>query len=278
MLAEAVSLYDVGDVHAFVQATIERFIRPTATRGRIVLASDEREELASEGIAIMYRLAADYKPRLEGYDHDGRFSGYAAMFLPRKLGDAWHRMHEEHQLVTEPDGKRRWHYRERAVSLEAMTAEDPDRHALLAAPQASGEEIEGWLRQALREDSERLIEMTLKVARARGRAAARGERLTDEQIAEQLHISVGQVRERNRHIDAMRDRPASVTLEQALRERNQAQVDLATGIGCLLAEGHTPADVAAVLELDPGIVRDCMLLIARVRSRIETFMSERRAA
>src|SRR5947209_8665438 len=154
MLAESVALLDVRDVLAFVQGTLESWCAATAKRGRIVLSEDERADLACEGVAIMYKLAEEFQPHMDGYDQPGRFSGYAAMFLPRKLGDAWHRMHPEHQLRTQPDGKRRWEYRERAVSLDAIVAEDPDRHALMAAP-ASSTQIEGWLRRALWEDADR---------------------------------------------------------------------------------------------------------------------------
>ena len=270
MLAETVALFDVRDVESFVQATIN-------ASGR-TYTQDMRDELCAEGFRIMLDLAAKFEPHRAGYEHEGRFSGFAAKYLRLKLEDAYHRLCPEHTLRADPEtGRRVWHYGERAVSLEAMTAEDPDRHALMAAPETS-EQVEGWLRQALQEDADRTVEMTLLVARARGRAAARGERLTDEQIAERTGLSVDQVRDRNRRIDGMRDRPAGVTLEQALRKRNADQVELATGVGCLLSQGCTPADVSEMLRVDPGIVRDCMLLIARVRTSLETFMNERRAA
>jgi len=122
---DIVALHDVKDASAFVHATINR--------SRIVLTLAEREDLHAEGMAIMVKLARDYQPHIAGHDHEGRFSGYAAMYLPRKLGDVWHRNHPEHQLRTQDDGKRRWEYSERAVSLDALAGVDPDRQLLLAA-------------------------------------------------------------------------------------------------------------------------------------------------
>ena len=132
MLTATVALFDVDDVEAFVQATLNRFCQANSRRGHIVLAPDERDELVLEGLAIMQRLANQFEPHREGYAQAGRFSGYAAQMLPRKLGDAWHALHPEHQLVTQPDGKRRWQYERPSVSLDAITSEDGDRAPLLA--------------------------------------------------------------------------------------------------------------------------------------------------
>lgn len=119
MLAGIVSLYDVDDVEAFVQATLNN--------SNIDFSGEERDELVLEGIAIMCDLAARYEPHRPGYQQAGRFSGYAAMFLPRRLGDAWHRLHPEHCYVTRPDGSREWVYLERAVSLDGIRSEDHQR-------------------------------------------------------------------------------------------------------------------------------------------------------
>jgi hypothetical protein len=58
------------------------------------------------------------------------------MFLPRRLGDAWHKSHPEHRYITDPlTGKRGWRYDHPAVSLDAITAEPDgagDRHLLHA--------------------------------------------------------------------------------------------------------------------------------------------------
>ena len=123
-------LYDIRDPSAFVQGTINAFTAATARRPwPIVLSAEEREELHQEGLAILYRLSGTFETRREGYEQDGRFSGHAAMFLPRKLGDAWHRMHpDSHQQVHDPEsGKRVW-ARPPDSFARGVTAEDPDRH------------------------------------------------------------------------------------------------------------------------------------------------------
>jgi hypothetical protein len=59
-----------------------------------VLSTDERAELVAEGLAILCKLAHDYKPHIARHArNEGRFSGYAA--------------NPEHQLRTQPDGRRR---------------------------------------------------------------------------------------------------------------------------------------------------------------------------
>lgn len=108
-----VSLHDVDDVEAFVQATLNA--------SGIQFPEDEREELVAEGLAIMVKLAKAYQPRRGDHQQDGRFSGYAAMYLPRRLSDAWHRLHPEHLYVTDTGtGKRRWEYLALPVSLDAL--------------------------------------------------------------------------------------------------------------------------------------------------------------
>jgi hypothetical protein len=205
MLAEAVAprdeinFRDVRDPSAFVHATIIRWQRPTSTRGAIVLSDDEYEELHAEGMAIMCRLARDYKPHMAGYEHAGRFSGYAAMYLPRKLGDAWHRMHEEHQLVTQPDGSRAWDYRDKPVSIEAMTAEDPDRHDLLAA-KADETDLRSRVGRALDERWARKREIILDVADALGQGA------TGQDAAAMLGLTSTQVGEAVTEIMLVADR------------------------------------------------------------------------
>jgi hypothetical protein len=111
-----VSLHDVEDVHAFVHGTLVRFERDS----EFELTEPEREELHAEGMCILFELASKYEHQRPGYDRPGRFSGFAAMFLPRRLGDAWHRMHEEHRYVTRADGKREWRYFKRTISLNGL--------------------------------------------------------------------------------------------------------------------------------------------------------------
>lgn len=108
-------LLDIANCEAFVQRTIDR--------SQITYGPAEREELLSEGLTILYELAGKYNPGVGGRDATrSRFSGYAAMFLPRRLGDAWHKSHPNHRYVTHPDtGKRGWYYDLEAVSLDQLT-------------------------------------------------------------------------------------------------------------------------------------------------------------
>lgn len=112
-LATTLALYDVDDAEGFVAATIKR--------ANLNIGRDEHEELMLEGLALLVDLARRFQPRLGDHQQDGRFSGYAAMYLPRRLGDAWHRMHPEHRYVTNrASGKREWHYDLAPVSLDGI--------------------------------------------------------------------------------------------------------------------------------------------------------------
>ena len=110
-----IALMDIGNCEAFVQRTIDR--------SAITYGPSEREELLSEGLTLLYELAQKYNPGVGGRDATGsRFSGYAAMFLPRRLGDAWHKAHPEHRYITDPDtGKRGWRYDHTMVSLDGLS-------------------------------------------------------------------------------------------------------------------------------------------------------------
>jgi hypothetical protein len=117
LLATPFRLHDIDDVEGFVAATIKR--------AGITADEDEMQELKLEGIAILFELERKFDPHRPGYDRPGWFSGYAAQFLPRRLGDAWHRAHPEHRYVTGPDGKRRWVYDQAPASLDAITSSKP---------------------------------------------------------------------------------------------------------------------------------------------------------
>jgi len=110
LLAAPIGLHDIEDV--------ERFVANSLHRSGLPFRRQEQEELISEGLCILYELAEKFEPQREGYAQAGRFSGYAAQFLPRRLGDAWHKRHPEHRRIAGDDGKRRWVYTEAAFSLE----------------------------------------------------------------------------------------------------------------------------------------------------------------
>lgn len=131
MLATTVQLHDIVDVEAFVGATMER------SGLCAFLARDEHDELLAEGITILYMLAKIFEPQRAGYAQAGRFSGYAAQFLPRRLGDAWHKSHPEHVRVVDGDGKRHWVYRDTPISLEEYIAPGEENHKGQRAGQES---------------------------------------------------------------------------------------------------------------------------------------------
>lgn len=145
MLATTVALHDVTDVEGFVNATINEFeagdqpewAKPTRA---------EREELVLEGICIMYALARSYEPRRGGHTKDGKFSGYAAFYLPKKLTTAWHRLNENHRYTTDKNGKRHWLYLKPASSLEGLR--DTQRFDDLTGGGrfSKGDTLEGGLR------------------------------------------------------------------------------------------------------------------------------------
>lgn len=136
LLPAKIRVHDIEDAEGFVAATIERSgIRPAPT---------EHEELIAEGLAILYELAAKFEPQREGYDTPGRFSGFAAQFLPRKLGDAWHKLHPEHRYVTGEDGKRHWVYFEAPASLDAVLAGPDPTHGSTSTVEASIRSLTGW--------------------------------------------------------------------------------------------------------------------------------------
>lgn len=118
MLPTYVQLHDIEDAEGFVAATLKR-------SGIKLDGPDEHEELMAEGLCILHELAGKYEPHRAGYEQGGSFSGYAAQFLPRRLGDAWHRSHPEHHRIAGEDGKRKWHYEDATLSLDSLLAETP---------------------------------------------------------------------------------------------------------------------------------------------------------
>lgn len=268
MLTQPVAILDIRDAEGFVQATINRWQHPTRERGRIELSDIEREELAAEGMAILCKLRQQFNPHMDGYAQAGRFSGYAAMYLPRKLGDAWHRMHDEHQLRTQPDGGRRWHYGERAVSLEALTAEDPDRHMLMASID-EGNDLTSRLHRALVDRNRSDREWVVDVAKLIGQG------VSPAMTAARLGLSEEIVRRHMRTI--VRAAPSAdhqfakvSELRVALDELADRDADVTARVGELLGEGATTGDIAEVLAIETAEVRDYEDAIRRVWHQVET--------
>lgn len=267
---DQVDFRDIEDPGAFVHATINKWQRPTGERGPIPLSQDEREELHAEGMAILCKLARDFRPHMDGYDQEGWFSGYAAMFLPRKLGDAWHRMHPDHLLVTDPEtGKRRWQYKEKAVSLDALTGDDPDRQPLMASPSSQVHDYGPRIAAAWRDQSRRDLPWIVDVARLISRGVSPAE------TAARLGLTEDIVRRYMRSI--VRAAPAAdhqfaklSELRAAVEAQTETDADMACRVGDLFADGATDADVAQRLEVDMGEVRDYKDVIRMVWPRVES--------
>lgn len=268
LLAEPVAILDIRDAEGFVQATINRWQSPTKDRGRIELSEWEREELAATGLEILCKLRDRFNPHMDGYEHAGRFSGFAAVYLPRKLGDAWHRMHDEHQLRTQPDGTRRWHYGEKAVSLEALTADDPDRHLIMASTR-SGFDLGDRLHAALVERARGERDWVVQVAKLIGAGTSPAAAATELGLLEET------VRRHMRSI--VRAAPTAdhqfaktSELRAALDLQAERDAEIAARVGELLGEGATAADVADTLTIEVGDVRDHQEAIRRVWPKIES--------
>jgi hypothetical protein len=70
-----------------------------------------------------------YIPRMDGYAQEGRFSGYAIKWMPRKMKEAWRRSREDVQSTTDSTGRRRLKFYAQAVSYDALTnTEDNEGH------------------------------------------------------------------------------------------------------------------------------------------------------
>ncbi len=224
----------------------------TINNARLVLSADELSELHGEGMTILYRLARDFRKRMEGYDADGTFGGFAAMFLPRKLGDAWHRMHPEHRHVTFADGSRKWVYGDRAVSLEAMVSDEPDRCDLLADGRRHAD-LHGRLRDALlaRARQEHRWIVPTAVGLAGGQSM--------EAIAAVLGVSVEMVKRYRATAERCAPEGRGYASVQELRERLERQAiedaELGAKVGELLGEGASVGDVARLLDVDQQAVR-----------------------
>lgn len=120
-------LHDVADTERFVRATI-------AKRPGKPLSLDVRTELLAAGMLKMVELAKQYRPGFGGRDPlTSRFSGYAAVYLPRKLEDALHHLNGD-TLAAMPDGTRQWRYHEPPVSLD-----DPDQTQPASASPPTGQ-------------------------------------------------------------------------------------------------------------------------------------------
>lgn len=105
------AIYDIEDAYAFCVMCVKRSgakVRP-----------HEYEDIVAEALCHLWRLSLKFEPQMEGYDQQGRFSGYAVKFLPRIIAREWHRSKENHLYRTQSDGTRRWEVLSEATTLES---------------------------------------------------------------------------------------------------------------------------------------------------------------
>lgn len=118
LIPQRVKIYNVEDVEGFVNDCIAKLPQLKT------LDQQERDEIVSEGIAILFDLARKYKPRMDGYEKDGTFSGYLGQFLHLKILTAWYKLHPEHVQVAveQEDGtkKRVFTHGEAPWSLDSI--------------------------------------------------------------------------------------------------------------------------------------------------------------
>ena len=182
----------IEDLEAYVQASLNR--------SRRTYSVEEREELVAENMRICVELASRFDPHRDGYQQSGRLCGYISAFQPKKSEDAYHRLHPEHRLRADPTtGKRTYVYGEKAVSLEALVGEDPDREPALA-DRTHESDVLGRLGAALDERWRRKRAMILQVA----------EMLSDEssstEIQRKLGLTAAHVQEAVQEIMLVADR------------------------------------------------------------------------
>jgi hypothetical protein len=117
-LFAATSLRDIKNVEAFVVDCIKRSgIRPR---------DYEWEDVVGDSILLLYDMESKYVEQMDGYKQKGLFSGYAITYLPRKIKAAYHKSQENHLMCTQPDGSRKWEYRARSVSYDAVTSRNEE--------------------------------------------------------------------------------------------------------------------------------------------------------
>jgi hypothetical protein len=120
-LSAKVALYNIEDCEAFVRHCMKK--------GRVILDGDAYDELLAEGLVLLYEMAGKYQPHRDPSWHGAStertkgFYGYALFLLPRKLGDAWHRMNPHHVQRTVEGGRRVYEYHRPAKSLDELAGQ-----------------------------------------------------------------------------------------------------------------------------------------------------------
>lgn len=128
---QRVGVHDVVDAEAFVIASMRKVhLDPGMLRQR-----GELEDTISTGLLILFELASRYKCRLDGYEQDGCFSGYAARYLPARIMDAYWDGHENVTTAV-VDGRKRRVVHPAPVTLAPVEHVDDEETANAAEDRA----------------------------------------------------------------------------------------------------------------------------------------------
>jgi hypothetical protein len=164
-------------------------------------------------------------------------------------------------------GKREWKYDDRSVSLDALTAEDPDRHAVLGTRDRDAD-IETRLHRALlkrgRAECESVVSVTRLVAKqVQPREIAAQLGLPTETVARHLATQ-------KRALPNPRHQWVSTSqIRQHLQLQVEADAHMGARVGRLLSQGSTKSDVAGVLRISERDVEEFMNAIKPVIHAIE---------
>lgn len=123
MLSQSVTVRNIQNAEAFVQAAMNRawVIQPHN--------QDERDDILSEGLAILLELSARFDEHRPGYEKPGSFSLYASKYLPLRLVDAWAKMRREHRYHKDSEGRRVVEFGEAPLSIDAECDADHEHGA-----------------------------------------------------------------------------------------------------------------------------------------------------
>jgi DNA-directed RNA polymerase specialized sigma subunit len=92
-----VPLVDIRDVRGYVARVVERKFSETP--------ASEREELVSEGVALLYALHGKWEP-----ERCASFSDFASTYLPLRLIDYWRREMRQRNIARRNGTDQRYVY------------------------------------------------------------------------------------------------------------------------------------------------------------------------
>jgi DNA-binding CsgD family transcriptional regulator len=154
------------------------------------------------------------------------------------------------------------------VSLEALTADDPDRHQIMSTG-VPRYDLAGRLHSALvaraRAEQTWTVEVAKRIGKGEQPAAVAAALGLDEQSVFRHMRAIARAAPNPRHQFSKISE-----LRAALEQLAERDADTAARVGHELSEGATAGDVAAMLKIDISEVRDHEDAIRRVWHQIES--------